>query len=607
MSANIPAIVSLFTAKKENPKEQQDSETYRTQWGSIAADIQEVECIADIIKQRAHELFEGKWEGAQSGNDIIDNIAKGYPSQSEADLGLCSMIAHEAVKQGVPKERLHATVDEVYRKSGLMRDKWEKRRKYREHTIKKAVESALLMRAPIAAAVKSSIADLIRLQPVGDILSGRVFAAKNGGLLLYVNAAGKWIRWDGLRWVWCETGEEMQAAKQVADLILDQTIAEYKKKPELFGSRLTYAKALQGIKRLEAMVELTKSEDGMAIGSPTDLDSHPDLLGVRNGVVNLDTGELLEPDPSLLMTRQAAAHYHQGAQCPRWLQFLDEIFDADQDVIAFSQRALGYSLTGHNTEEIIIICHGFGANGKSIFSNVVTSVAGDYALTAPSSILVRRDNETGPRNDLAQLCGSRIVQINETQSGERLDERVVKLLAGREPISARFLYREHFVFTPTFTAWLRTNHKPIITGTDDGIWRRLVLLAFRRQFKGEDADPWLEQKLLDERDGILAWMIDGAREWYRNGLQIPSVIRDGSNAYRTESDVLGEFLADETVNSPTGRVEQTTLWGKWQFFCGTVGVSEGSKNSFTRRLAERSYEAVKSHGVRYYKGLEAKR
>lgn len=223
---------------------------------------------------------------------------------------------------------------------------------------------------------------------------------------------------------------------------------------------------------------------------------------------------------------------------------------------------------------------------------------------APSSLLtVRRDGDAGPRNDLAALAGARYVSINELQSGDRLDEQIVKLLAGREMISARFLHKEFFEFVPTFTPWLRTNHKPIITGDDEGIWRRLVLIPFRRQFKIDDRDPCLESKLLEERDGILAWVVEGALMWKKDGLRLSPTIRQEIATYRKDSDLLGEFLEDRCLFDPNARVEQLILYAHYETWCQANGIRAITKATFTRRLAERTHIEARSNGKRFYVGL----
>ena len=284
---------------------------------------------------------------------------------------------------------------------------------------------------------------------------------------------------------------------------------------------------------------------------------------------------------------------------------LDEVFIGATSTIEAVQRLLGYTLTGLSIEEVLVVAHGFGANGKSVFGNVVHHIMGGYSSVAASSLLVARGaNDTGPRDDLAALVGARHVSINELQAGDKLDERTVKVLAGREPISARRLYGNSFTFMPTFTPWLRTNHKPIIQGTDDGIWRRLVLLPFQRQFSEGEKDPWLEQKLLAERDGILAWMIEGAVRYLKDGLNPSVAMRAELSTYRNDSDLLAVFLEECTEAAQGNKVKQQDLYTAWKGWCTDNGISYGAKASFTRRLSEKGYPEQKSNGTRSYAGLK---
>ena len=441
----------------------------------------------------------------------------------------------------------------------------------------------------------------------GDITAGRLFATVHQGKLLHVGQAGRWLVWDGTRWTWCACGEEIAAAKKIAAGTLQWASRLYSEDAEKHKRRMAFALRLQNLPRLEAMVELAVSEPGMTVGHMYELDLDPWLLGVRNGVVNLKDGTLLAPDPAMKITRQAAAEYHPETTCPLWLHFLTQVFDGDADTVGFIQRALGYTLTGTTTEEVLFICYGGGANGKSVFANVLSAILADYGQMAPPALLtVRRDGDAGPRNDVARLCGARLVQVNELNQGDRLDEQVVKMLAGREMLSARFLHKEYFDFWPTAKPWLRTNHRPVITGEDDGIWRRIMLIPFKRKFAEDERDPWLESKLLKERDGILAWMVQGCLDWQRDKLKPSPLVRKESAIYRKESDLLGEFLDEKTEADPNERIEQLTAFSAWKTWADANGVRHGSKVSFTRKLSERGFSEARSNGMRYYAGLKLK-
>jgi putative DNA primase/helicase len=330
------------------------------------------------------------------------------------------------------------------------------------------------------------------------------------------------------------------------------------------------------------------------------------IIGVLNGVVDLRLGELIKPEPEMLITKQCKANYLKGSPCDLWLTFLSQIFN-DQATIDSIQRIIGYTFTGSTTEEIIVICHGFGANGKSVLSNVLQKIAGDYGKTGSSNLLkARKDDDTGPRPDIASLCGARFVSVNEMQSGDYLDEQAVKILASREKISARHLYQNEFSYTPTAVIWLKTNHKPIIKGEDDGIWRRLILLPFERKFSEDERDRNLEEKLIAQSDGILEWIIEGAVKWYSSGLKLSTQIINQCAQYRTDSDLLGQFFEDEINIIANSRSLDSAVYYEYTRWCTNNGTRALAKKRFTQKLAERGVQVEKSNGKRYYSGIDLK-
>ena len=440
----------------------------------------------------------------------------------------------------------------------------------------------------------------------GDVRNARHFAGMFTGRMLYVYGHDLWLHWSHDRWVLCDQGQEIEAAKLAAQAMLADAAASLAVDQDRGKGRVREAVTAHNITRLKATLELAQSEPGMSTG-PADLDANPMLLGVGNGVVDLNTGSLTANLPDMLITRHCGADFDVLAICPRWIQFLGEVFGGDQATIDAVQRLLGYTLTGLNTEEVIVFCIGFGANGKSIFGNIVNRIIGGYSKVAPHSLLAaRRRDDHGPRGDIAMLENARLVSVNELPAGMQLDEQAVKALAGREPISARELYEGFRTFDPRFTVWVRTNHRPIIKGDDDGIWRRIIVLPFRQKFDGARCDKHLEAKLWAERDGILRWMIEGARQYLAAGnLTLSPTILAEQRQYRSDSDLLGEFLAECTVADAAGRVLDKDLFTRWQHWCGCNGHHAGTKNSFTSRLKERGFSVKPSNGKRFYCGLRA--
>jgi putative DNA primase/helicase len=188
--------------------------------------------------------------------------------------------------------------------------------------------------------------------------------------------------------------------------------------------------------------------------------------------------------------------------------------------------------------------YGGGSNGKTVFIELLQWLLGDYSMTSRTEVVMARQR-SGNTNELARLHGPRFVTMNETREGEKLDEPTVKDITGGDKISARFLYCEPFDFHPEFKLWLRGNHKPAITGTDDGIWRRIHLVPFGVQFTEESKDVDIGVKLQRELDGILAWCVQGCVEWRRQGLNPPDKVVAAIKEYREDSDMLAQFIEDQ--------------------------------------------------------------
>jgi putative DNA primase/helicase len=340
----------------------------------------------------------------------------------------------------------------------------------------------------------------------------------------------------------------------------------------------------------------------MHVGEMTELDSDPMHLGCLNGVVDLRTGELLTATPEQLITKTVSANYDPEAPCPRWEMFLHEVTLGDIETVEYLQKMAGYFLTGMVHEEVLHFFHGYGRNGKSVFANILTRLLGDYVLTAPAEMLMRRDKGAAT-NDVARLVGVRLLMANETRNGQAFDDLMLKTLVSTERMSARFLYQEFFDFWPTHKILIRGNHKPLITDETEGAWRRIRLVPFDLRLDEDEVDPGLEAKLLGEAEGILAWAIRGCIAWQKEGLGPSSRINSASACYRSECDLVGEFLEDYTLD-PQGQISQQTFWDEWRSWCQDNGVREGSKKAFTRKLEGRGVRAVGWRGgVRQYTGV----
>jgi putative DNA primase/helicase len=303
-----------------------------------------------------------------------------------------------------------------------------------------------------------------------------------------------------------------------------------------------------------------------------------------------------------MITKLAKARYDKEAGCPMWKQFVREIMDYKADLISFLQTAAGWSVSGDTSEQSMFILYGTGANGKSTFLNVIQNILGDYALSTWAETFMKRNNDTAT-NDIARLRGARFVTTSETEQGKRLSEHLIKQVTGNDALTARFLYGEYFNFVPTFKIFMASNHKPVIRGTDHGIWRRIKLIPFTTRITEEKRDRYLEQKLLTEKSGILNWLIEGALRWKQEGLKVPVVITNATDEYRGEMDVIGNFLKECCVQRPGTAIRARELFQVYQDWCDENNEMATSERMFGLRLKELGMVQKRTSEARFWQDV----
>jgi putative DNA primase/helicase len=259
-------------------------------------------------------------------------------------------------------------------------------------------------------------------------------------------------------------------------------------------------------------------------------------------------------------------------------------------------------MTGDTSEQVMFILFGNGANGKSTFLNTLQYILGDYAITAQTETFMKQQGDK-TANDLARLRGTRFVVTAEAGQGARLSESLIKQITGNDKINARFLYGEPFSYSPTFKIFMATNHKPVIKGTDYGIWRRIRLIPFTTTIAEDKQDKYLEQKLRAEASGILNWLIEGALRWQLEGLKTPKEILNATDEYRGEMDVIGNFLKERCEINPTTQIKIRELFKAYQDWCTGNNEYACNERFFSQRLKELKFEQIRTAEARYWAGI----
>lgn len=533
-----------------------------------------------------------------------------YSSQSEADMAFCNMLAFWC---GCDAEKM----DAIFRQSGLMRDKWDRKQSgttYGVITLQKAISGCSQTYNPKkqndysisignGKVIQTVDEEKMRAYTFDDMGNAERFVDLFGENVRYCYTEKKWYFYNSMRW----SVDNLGVILRMADKCVEAMKAEaklYLQADEESGGDMAKAfekhmKSSRSNKSKKAM--LNEIEHHLPI-LPIQMDRYKMALNTPSGIINLKNGDVKAHNPEYYFTKITSVDCADAADCPRWLAFLDDIFAGDKDLIRYIQKAVGYSLTGSTAEQCAFFLYGTGRNGKSTFIDVIRDVFGDYAANIqPETIMVKSSQSNAINSDIARLKGARLLVTSvEPNEGVRLNEGLLKQLTGDDTVTARKLYSEEFEFKPEFKLWMATNHKPIIRGTDTGIWRRIHMIPFNVQIPEDKVDKNLTHKLKAEMTAIFKWCIDGCLMWQREGLQMPAAVLKSVREYRREMDVISAFIEDKCTLE--GTVQASMLYAAYASWADSNNEYCMSNTKFSTELAKR-FEKIKGRNYNYFTGI----
>ena len=417
----------------------------------------------------------------------------------------------------------------------------------------------------------------------------------------YTLAWNQWCHWDGTRW-------NIDRTNSVTSLIADEMCR---------ATHWQEAKALSqtAIKSLCSKRTIANVRDIAGCFPrharlPEEWDKNPWLLGTPDGTLDLKTGILRKPQRGDFMTRQTAVSPKPGPM-PHWNKVLDRCTKGDVEMRKYYQRWAGYTLTGSCQEEGFLFVHGAGNSGKSKFIDCLGGMLGKadeggYCATAKIEMLMESKHERHTE-ELACLAGARMVRTSEPDEGARWNEALLKLITGRDTVSARRLYEKQFTFIPEFKLYINGNFRPAFKNTGEEIKRRMHFVEFPESIPEADRIYGLPELLEKEWPAIMAWAVEGCLEWQRIGLQKPASVKDATQEYLDNEDTLGQWITDCCELGKDLKYITGDAYKSYAEYVDKAGEGIVSKKRFSQRMDARGYNTKGRKGnAKAIIGIDAK-
>lgn len=434
-----------------------------------------------------------------------------------------------------------------------------------------------------------------------DVGMAEMFHKLTAYKFVYVPARNKWMYWNGSIWQLDYRGIRLR--EEIVRLTKEMLDEAKRAQDDVM---IKWATKQLNSPRIEACLSvLTYTHYADA----DQFDADRNLLNVQNGMLDLKTFELHPHDSRRFQTKMMGAAFRPEAHAPRWEKYLSEVLP-DPAMQDFLQRMVGYTMTGNPVQRALAILHGPGGTGKSRFIEILSRLFGSYGTTAADSLFrSKRDQPTGPSNDLNDLRGARLASVSELDYGLRMDEALVKRLTGLDRITSRGLYEENQTWMPQCVIWLATNHHFRITSDDGAIWSRIKVIPFTQKIEHEN--PHILEELIEEADGIFNWMVEGLRKYYEHGVFVPDGVREAIENYKGEQDMVTQFIIEgkdeeRLILDDNGRLHTVQSYHMFKAWCQDNMLQPLGRTRFFRRMEAAGFSRAKaSDGFWYWHGIQA--
>lgn len=535
--------------------------------------------VNNKITENLNALLQEKLMNSNYFNQLWNGLRpKG--NESSDDMALCCQLAQITTS---PVE-----IQDLFFKSPHYQSKDEAHIKKcnRSDYMERTINNAMVFKSNRIDDSRSTYAYLLNYDD-NDIGHGEKFAAMYNGQLIYVEAIDTWYHFDGICWehisntaIKCLARELQRNFDSVAKIIGDE-------------ARKRAAHALGSVDKINSMIKAAQID---LVVDKNILNTHNNLLAVQNGVVDLRTGQLIEPRSDYYITVKSPIAYNPDAPTPeRFCQFMNEITCGDVELREYLLRILGYCLTGEIKEQAFFVFYGNGANGKSVLVNLLRNILGTLtgSVAQDAFILKRNGNSLNP--SLVNVKDTRMAFVSEGNNGQEMDSALIKSISGGDDVQARELYKGFISLNPHFKIFITTNYMPAINFADDAMLRRTKIIRFENQFTGDKCDYELPGKLQAEAEGILKLLISYAVKYYQEGLAPyePESISLNYNRCRAENDSIFSFICDYVQQSDDDKnyIQSSVLYNYYIVYCQTIGKKPESQKTFTQELHKQGYHS----------------